>query len=164
MCKRFLSRNLVVSRSQERNAMNALILNMAGQRSKELRDTASRRRLAGRRNRRTRSARPAAGGLDQLSIRRLDSNSSDREALDRLAGLDSADRPRGEVLGAELDGRLIAAISVSTGAVVADPFTRTDEARAQLELRASQLRRAGDAHGHTGRLQRLRLAARPRRG
>jgi hypothetical protein len=162
MCKRLLSRSLELRLNYERDTMNALIINMAGQRSKELRDDAGRRRLAGRRSRRTRSTRPAVGGPAEVSIRRLASDSSDREALNRLAGLDSADRPTGDVLGAELDGRLIAAISVSSGEVVADPFTRTEEARAQLELRASQLR-AGDSHGHTGRLQRLRFAARPRR-
>lgn len=50
---------------------------------------------------------------------------TDRSALARLAALDSAVAPTGDVLLAESNGRLLAALSVVTGAVVADPFAPT---------------------------------------
>ena len=132
--------------------MTALLMNMAEQRSKELRDYASARRLAGR-SRNSLTARPAAGH-ERLSIRRL--GDADGEALDRVAGRDSAARPAGDVIGAEQDGRLIAAVSITTGEVVADPFTRTDAARSMLLLRAAQLRDSGVRDGH-GRARRNRV-------
>ena len=144
--------------------MNALMINLAEQRSKDLRDlAASRRSTRGRRRRQ--SAGPAAMPLQEVSIRRL--GDADSDALDRLAGRDSSERPAGELLGAELDGRLIAAVSIATGDAVADPFTPTAEVHSLLQLRASQLRESrnrGDhdrASGHSG----LRsLTVRPRRG
>ena len=143
--------------------MTALLMNMAEQRSKELRDYASARRLAGRR-RFSLTARPAGGHLDDVSIRRLDAD--DAGEVDRVAGRDSRPRPTGDLLGAEIDGRLVAAISIESGEVIADPFTRTDAARSLLVLRAGQLRDSR-ARGHGGHVRRhgLRaLAARPRRG
>ena len=108
----------------------------------------------------SRRARPPAP--EHVSIRRL--GDADSEALDRVAGRDSAERPAGDVLGAELDGRLIAALSITTGEVVADPFTRTDAARSMLLLRAAQLRasHAGDGHGRARRHRVLRTLS-PRR-
>src|SRR4051794_7370309 len=117
--------------------MTALLMNMAEQRSKELRDYASARRIAGQR-RLSLTARPASRPSGDISIRPL--TDADGEALDRVAGRDSASRPGGELLGAEVDGRLIAAISIATGETVADPFTPTDVARSMLVLRAAQLR------------------------
>jgi hypothetical protein len=135
-------------------------MNMAEQRSKELRDYASARRIAGQR-RHSLTARPAARPTGEISIRRL--TDDDTEALDRVAGRDSASRPSGELLGAETDGRLIAATSIATGETVADPFTRTDAARSMLLLRAAQLRESRAGHGHTRRHGIRRLATFPRR-
>jgi hypothetical protein len=59
---------------------------------------------------------------DRLQIRL--SNDSDRLRIERLAELDSGCAPPGDVLLAERDGRLIAAVGVN-GYVVADPFERT---------------------------------------
>ena len=141
--------------------MTALLMNMAEQRSSELRDYASARRLAGQRRFSLR-ARPAARPLDEVTIRRL--GEADTAALDRVAGRDSATRPVGEVLGAELDGELIAAISIVTGEIVADPFVRTDAARSLLVMRAAQLRETRARDGHGRRRHGVRgLAARPRR-
>ncbi len=67
---------------------------------------------------------------------------SDERALWRLAALDSAPVPSGEVLVAEEDGELVAALPVMGGAAIADPFRLTAEAVAMLELRATQLRDA----------------------
>ncbi|MDX6582510.1 MAG: hypothetical protein QOI10_1694 [Solirubrobacterales bacterium] len=74
-----------------------------------------------------------------MTIRRLDVGDSDRAALARLAGLDSRQELEGPVLGAEVEGRLLAAISIESGELIADPFSRTSELRALLKLRASQL-------------------------
>ncbi len=117
--------------------MTALLMNMAEQRSKELRDYASARRLAGQR-RHSLTARPARRPQGNVSIRRL--GEDDSGAVVRVAGRDSAFRPEGELLGAEVDGRLIAAISIRTAELIADPFVPTDEARSLLLLRAAQLR------------------------
>ncbi|MGH2953262.1 MAG: hypothetical protein ACRDK9_04460 [Solirubrobacterales bacterium] len=74
-----------------------------------------------------------------VTLRRL--NSSDREALERIAERDSSKPLSGRLLGAEVEGVLLAAISLDSGGLIADPFSRTDELRAMLELRAAQLRR-----------------------
>jgi hypothetical protein len=76
--------------------------------------------------------------MTEVRIRRLDD--SDAAAVYRLVQLDSADAPEGPLLGAEVEGRLVAVASIEGGEVVADPFSRTNELRALLELRAAQLR------------------------
>jgi hypothetical protein len=67
---------------------------------------------------------------------------SDGAALDRLAGLDSARVPVGDLLVAERDGELVAAHAPATGATIADPFRHTAEVVSLLELRGSLLRAA----------------------
>jgi hypothetical protein len=57
----------------------------------------------------------------------------------RLADLDDAPTLKGEILLALVDGQAIAALSLTDGRVVADPFLPTAEAVALLTLRASQL-------------------------
>jgi hypothetical protein len=52
------------------------------------------------------------------------SNDSDRPRIERLAELDSRRAPHGDVLIAELDGRLVAAVGLD-GSAVADPFQRS---------------------------------------
>ena len=84
--------------------------------------------------------RPANGGL---TIRRLDEH--DRRSLEHLAALDSAAPPVGEWLGAEVEGQLLAAASLDGNRTIADPFSRTAELTALLELRTSQLRRRAPA-------------------
>lgn len=49
----------------------------------------------------------------------------DRQSLERLAALDSARPLDGDVLLAELDGRPVAALSLASGGVTADPFQPT---------------------------------------
>jgi hypothetical protein len=80
-------------------------------------------------------------GLDGhgLVIRPL--RGDDLTAAKRLAQLDSSPLPEGDLLGALVEGRLLAAISLASGESIADPFSRTAELRALLELRAAQLRR-----------------------
>jgi hypothetical protein len=100
-----------------------------------------------------------------VRLRRL--GGDDLAAVKRLAQLDSHRTPSGKLLGAEIEGRLLAAMSLTTGESVADPFSRTDELRALLELRAAQLRRrVRGARRRPFRLPRVRgrlaLAARAR--
>lgn len=83
-----------------------------------------------------------------MTIRRMDLENEDRDALARLAQLDSRNALEGTILGAEVEGRLLAAISVDSGAVIADPFSRTVELRTMLELRADQLRRRESRRAH----------------
>jgi len=72
-----------------------------------------------------------------VSIRRVD---VDRDrAIDRLARLDSRRLPAGPWLAAERGGKPLAAISLATRELVADPFVRTAELGELLELRAKQL-------------------------
>lgn len=90
-------------------------------------------------------------GTGGLTIRRA--RDADRAALDRLAELDSAaaGSMRGDVLVAETEGRLLAAVSLSDGTTVADPFARTGELRSLLALRARQLGARGAGRSHFGR-------------
>jgi hypothetical protein len=61
---------------------------------------------------------------------------TDELALRRLAGLDSARPLRHRALVAEQDGRAVAAIDLTDGRVVADPFVRTADTVALLKLHA----------------------------
>ena len=56
-----------------------------------------------------------------------------------LAALESGRPLQGDALVAVVDGKLVAAISLSDRRVVADPFVPTKEARVLLETRAAQL-------------------------
>ncbi len=101
-----------------------------------------------------------------MTIRRMDVTDADQAALARLAELDSGAELEGPVLGAEVEGRLLAAISIETGEVIADPFSRTSELRALLKLRAAQLdapprRPAARARACSATARARRSAARP---
>jgi hypothetical protein len=71
--------------------------------------------------------------------------------LRRLAALDDAAVPAGPALVAEVGGAPAAALPLDGGRAIADPFRRTCELVALLELRATQLTRGG-----RGRFARLR--------
>jgi hypothetical protein len=73
-----------------------------------------------------------------LKIRHADP--IDEAAIARLAQLDSAATPEGELLLAERGDEVVAALPLAGGRPVADPFTRTVEAVELLTLRARQLR------------------------
>jgi hypothetical protein len=88
-----------------------------------------------------------------IAIRML--TTDDDPALSRLAELDSADIPGGHLLGASVDGRLVAAQSLATGESIADPFLATGQIRMLLAQRAGQLN--GRGRGRLlGRLRRRR--------
>lgn len=66
---------------------------------------------------------------------------ADAQPLRRLAALDSGEVPAGELLLAELDGVLVAAVALTGDAVIADPFRRTADVVVLLRARVAQLRR-----------------------
>ncbi len=88
-----------------------------------------------------------------VSLHIRSARSSDDSTLWRLAALDSAPVPSGEVLVAEEDGELVAAMPVAGGAAIADPFSSTAEAVELLELRATQLRTVADRPGRPAALR-----------
>jgi hypothetical protein len=67
---------------------------------------------------------------------------SDGAALGRLAALDSAHVPAGDLLVAEADGALVAAHAPASGATIADPFRPTAQVVELLQLRGTLLRAA----------------------
>ena len=64
---------------------------------------------------------------------------ADERAVWRLAALDSRPAPAGPTLVAESGGHLLAALSLTNGRAVADPFRRTAELVEMLKLRATAL-------------------------
>jgi hypothetical protein len=63
----------------------------------------------------------------------------DADALRRLAALDSRRPLSGDALVAVVDGELHAAVSLTGGDAIADPFKPTADLVAMLEMRAAQL-------------------------
>lgn len=86
-----------------------------------------------------------------LTIRRA--TAADAFSLRRLAAIDSAYPPTGDVLLAEMGDELWAAVSVDTGAAVADPFRPSGDLVDLLRFRAG--RANGDERSHRGALGRL---------
>jgi hypothetical protein len=78
----------------------------------------------------------------------------DQPALWRLAALDSAEIPVDPVLIAEVDGDVRAALSLSDGRVIANPFHRTMELVALLHARAAQLTGTDEQGGWRRRVRR----------
>jgi len=77
---------------------------------------------------------------------------ADAEGLRRLAERDSAVVPEGPLVIGEVDGEIRAAVSISTGATIADPFSHSRDIVGLVHTRADQLRR--------GRRRRARIVAR----
>ena len=84
-----------------------------------------------------------------LTIRPADL--ADLAGLDRLAALDSAAPPTGDVLVAEVGGELWAAVAIETGAAIADPFRPSGDLVELLRLHARGEHRA-QQRGALGRL------------
>src|SRR3954447_10806446 len=70
----------------------------------------------------------------------------DDAALRRLAQLDGARLPEGELLVAEADGEIRAALRISDSAYVADPFFPSRELVGMLDTRAKAIRRTTLSH------------------
>lgn len=82
----------------------------------------------------------------------------DTVALQRLAQLDSATVPAGDLLIVCLDGVVVAALCIQDEVAIADPFRPTAELVTLLAQRARQLR------GAAGSRRRFELRRRSRRG
>jgi hypothetical protein len=83
----------------------------------------------------------------------------DAWAITRLAALDSAKPLSGDVLLAEADGVPVAALAVTTGEAIADPFVPSAETVAVLRMRAGQLRAPRTLRGSLLRRAGLRVAS-----
>jgi hypothetical protein len=79
---------------------------------------------------------------------------ADDTAVERLAALDSATVPAGPLLLGTLDGVPAAAIGITNGDVVADPFRPTAALVDLLRLRAEHLRGPARSPGGARRLVR----------
>lgn len=69
-----------------------------------------------------------------------------------IARLDDRRLPSGPFLVAEMSGEVAAAISLTSGTVVADPFRPTADAVAMLRLRAAQVGAGDELTERRGRL------------
>jgi hypothetical protein len=82
---------------------------------------------------------------------------TDVDEVRRVAQRDTQDVPAGELLVAIAEGEIRAAISLSSGETIADPFHNTDELVRMLALRRTQMQRG--IPGRRRRLRRLGLAS-----
>jgi hypothetical protein len=106
--------------------------------------------------RRARKASAAAAG-ERLVLRR--STPDDAVALTRLARLDSAPRPQGEMLVAEVEDEIVAAVPFDGGRAIADPFRPTADIVELLRARAELLSpRRARSRGARFRVPRVRVA------
>jgi hypothetical protein len=100
-------------------------------------------------------ARPPALGPEATITLRL-SDRADEPAIERLGGLSERQLPSDRYLVAEVDGQIWAALSLSGGEPLADPFLPALEVKALLSLRVAQLgAHAGSFDGGEDRLVRL---------
>jgi hypothetical protein len=98
---------------------------------------------------------PRASATESVTIR--PAYADDQAALARLAALDSAAGiPAGPVLMAEVDEELRAALSVTDGSVIADPFFPTQHLVALLHAHAAAV---GENRARSPRRPRRRLRA-----
>ena len=74
---------------------------------------------------------------DPVLVRRA--TAADAGRIAELARLDSRKLPQGPFLVAELNGEAVAAMSLMSGTIVADPFRRTGDAADMLRLRSMQI-------------------------
>jgi hypothetical protein len=77
---------------------------------------------------------------------------SDGPALEALAELDSSMVPAGQLLIAESDGEIVAALAPRSGERIANPFRHTADVVELLELRGGRSRAPRARRSFTGRL------------
>jgi hypothetical protein len=103
--------------------------------------------------------------LDSPSLTLRAAGPEDADELRRLAALDSASVPQGELLVAEVGGSLWAAVSLEDHQAIADPFRPTGELLFLLHERARDTRSRRSRSSWSGRLRPIRaLPAIPSRG
>jgi hypothetical protein len=83
---------------------------------------------------------------------------SDESVLRDLAALDSTTLPAGPFLVAEVEGQAQAALSLSDGTAIADPFVRTAELVELLRAHGAAKASAARRRRGIGRARRPRLA------
>ena len=117
------------------------------QATERLRDAARRREL-----------RPAVPAGSETAVCIRLAGEGDAAALKRLAELEGRGLPEGDALIATIDGRVLAAIGLAGGEVIADPFHRTAGLLGRLgEARAHMLGlSSGRGRSLLGHLRRLR--------
>ena len=81
----------------------------------------------------------------------------DANALDRLAALDGVRRPAGELMLAEVEGEILAAVPVEGGRAIADPFRPTADLVDLLRARTRPLAGRAEIRGLRRLRPRLRL-------
>jgi hypothetical protein len=101
----------------------------------EAQQVADRARFEPRGGPAPRKANRAEASEGRVTVRHA--TAIDFDALGRLAARESRRIPSGELYVAERGGRLVAAVSIDTGAVIADPTERTSEIVELLRLQAS---------------------------
>ena len=89
-----------------------------------------------------RARRPISPRRPEAPVTIRHAVAADMKSLERLAALDSRRVPSGELFVAEVDGRLLAATSTDTGAVIADPFEHTAAIVELLHVHARAVRPA----------------------
>ena len=107
---------------------------LAQARVDDLRRAADRHRLA-----RLASPWPRLAPAAERSVTLRFGSPADRHGIARLAELDGSGAPAHPVLVAEVHGQLLAALALSDGSVVANPFHRTADLIDLLRARARQL-------------------------
>lgn len=132
-----------------------LALAAAQARIDDLRRDASRRRVM-------RQPPPRAATAEIGAVTLRFGFPDDDDALARLAAMDSSRPPAQPVLLAEVAGELRAGLSLSDGAVVADPFYPTTALVELLQTRASQLTSSGPMRGRLRSLFRWGESGPPR--
>ena len=83
---------------------------------------------------------PAAAERRSQPVTIRHAHPADLQSLQRLAALDSRRVPSGELFVAEVGGDLVAAVSIDTGAVIADPFEPTAAVVDLLRVHAEAIR------------------------
>ena len=107
---------------------------LAQARVDDLRRAADRHRVA-----RFASPCPRLAPAAERSVTLRFGSPADRHGIARLAELDGSGAPAHPVLVAEVHGQLLAALALSEGSVVANPFHRTADLIDLLRARARQL-------------------------
>jgi hypothetical protein len=97
------------------------------------------RRAAAARNPTPHQTQPGPPAAADRSVTLRFAGPADENRLARLAALDSSPPPAHPILLAEVDGQLLAALTLSARAVIADPFHPTAELIDLLRTRADQL-------------------------
>jgi hypothetical protein len=87
------------------------------------------------------------------------STDADRARVLELAQLDGRPAPTGDMLLAEVEGRLWAVVGIEDGAAVADPFEPAGEVEWLLQMRAEQERAMRAPGSLRGRLMTVRQQA-----